>query len=82
MQALPVSDWMEDRRLSLEDMIRVTGMEPRMCEAIACGRYTPTGEQRKLVADFLGVDVDTVFWGHVNQVDHVYGHGPQFGRSP
>ena len=73
---------MKERGLTLADMIRTTGLEPTLAEAIACGRYTPTGEQRRCVAEFLGVDAEAIFWGHVNQVDHVYGHGPQFGRSP
>jgi hypothetical protein len=34
------------------------------------------------VAAALGVAVEQVAWGHAAQVSHVYGHGPQFGRSP
>ena len=33
------------------------------------------------IAAALGVDAGQISWGHV-QVDHMYGHGPQFGRSP
>jgi hypothetical protein len=23
-----------------------------------------------------------ITWGHTQQVEHIHGHGPQFGRSP
>lgn len=81
-KALSVWDWMQERGLSLEDLIRATALERKVVEAIAHGRYTPTAEQRRAIATVLGVDPDSVFWGHINQVEHVYGHGPQFGRSP
>jgi hypothetical protein len=81
-KALPVRDWMAVRGLSLDDLIRLTALERKVVEAIVCGRHTPTGEQRRRVAEALRVDGDHVFWGHVHQVDHMYGHGPQFGRSP
>jgi transcriptional regulator with XRE-family HTH domain len=81
-RALPVSDWMEELGMNLDDLVEATKLERQLVEAIACGRYTPTAEQRQLVAQALTVDPEAVFWGHVNQVEHVYGHGPQFGRSP
>jgi hypothetical protein len=34
------------------------------------------------LAAVLGVGLEQIAWGHVSQVEHVYGHGPQFGRSP
>ena len=30
----------------------------------------------------LGVVPEQVAWGHRVQVEPLYGHGPQFGRSP
>ena len=53
-----------------------------MFEAIVHGRYTPSPDQRARLAAALGVSPDQIAWGHVAQVEHVYGHGPQFGRSP
>jgi hypothetical protein len=38
--------------------------------------------QRQRIAAALGVSVDQIQWGRTVQVDHMYGHGPQFGRSP
>jgi hypothetical protein len=51
-------------------------------EAIAAGRYTPSPQQRQAMAAALGVGPEQVAWGHQTEVAHVYGHGPQFGRSP
>ena len=51
-------------------------------EAIVQGRYTPSPEQRRRLCAVLGVEPEQVAWGHVAQVAHVQGHGPQFGRSP
>ena len=55
---------------------------PEYIRLIAQGRYTPSPEQRQRLSAALGVGVDQVVWGHQTQVEHVYGHGPQFGRSP
>ena len=82
MKALPVEDWMEEREMSVGDLLRATGLEKKVVEAIAGGRWTPTIEQRRRIAGALSVDIEEVFWGHTCQVEHVYGHGPQFGRSP
>ena len=51
-------------------------------QAIVQGRYTPSPDQRRRLADALGVAPEQVAWGHTAEVQHVYGHGPQFGRSP
>jgi hypothetical protein len=51
-------------------------------EAIAAGRYTPSPEQRRALAAGLGVGPDEIAWGHRATVEHIHGHGPQFGRSP
>ena len=50
--------------------------------AIVDGRYTASPEQRRSIAEALGVRPEQIAWGHTTQVDHMYGHGPQFGRSP
>jgi hypothetical protein len=28
------------------------------------------------------VEVAEIAWGHAVPVDHLWGHGPQFGRTP
>lgn len=77
-----VADWMAERGIGLPDLITGSGLDRRVVEAIAAARYTPSPEQRRRLADALGVAVEQVAWGHAAEVSHVYGHGPQFGRSP
>jgi hypothetical protein len=81
-RARSISDWLHDRRLDLADLVASSGLDRRVVEAIAAGRYTPSPEQRRALATALGVEPDQIAWGHRTAVDHIYGHGPQFGRSP
>jgi hypothetical protein len=77
-----LAEWMAVRGVGLPELVAASGVEERVVEAIAQGRYTPSPDQRRLLSAALGVTPDQVVWGHVAQVTHVYGHGPQFGRSP
>jgi ribosome-binding protein aMBF1 (putative translation factor) len=77
-----LADWMSERGLDLADLVARSGLEQRVVEAIACGRYTPSPQQRQRLASALSVSTEEVVWGHLAPVEHVQGHGPQFGRSP
>lgn len=79
---LPAGDWMHERGLNIEELERLSQLERKIVEAIVCGRYTPSLEQKQKMAAALGVDIEQVMWGHTCQVEHIHGHGPQFGRSP
>ena len=81
-RARSIADWMAERRLSLQDLLETTGLERKVLEAMIHGRYTPSPGQRQRLAQALGVELASITWGHTQQVDHMYGHGPQFGRSP
>jgi len=77
-----VSAWMAERGLTLEALEKAAGLDQRVLEAIVNGRYTPSPAQRERVAAALGVAKEQIAWGHTNEVMHLYGHGPQFGRTP
>ena len=77
-----LSEWMSERQLSRESLIAAAGLDRKILDALIHGRYTPSPAQRQRVAAALGVTVEDIAWGHTTQVSHVYGHGPQFGRSP
>ena len=77
-----VAQWMEARGLSAAELVAAAGLEERVVQAIVQGRYTPSQEQRQRLSAALGIGVDQVAWGHAAAVEHMYGHGPQFGRSP
>ena len=77
-----LADWMAERGFSFDKLLEAAGLERKVLEAIVNGRYTPSPQQRARVAAALGVDPAQVAWGHTQQIEHMYGHGPQFGRSP
>ena len=81
-QVRSVVNWMALRAIARGELVRLSGLDTRIVEAIVEGRYTPSPEQRERVAAALNVPVEQIAWGHINPVEHVYGHGPQFGRSP
>jgi len=77
-----VAEWLGERAVSVAELVAATSLDERVVMAIAEGRYTPSPDQRQRLATALGVDLEQIAWGHRAQVSHVYGHGPQFGRSP
>jgi hypothetical protein len=77
-----LAEWMSERGLGLAEMIATSGLDARVVEAIAQCRYTPSPQQRQRISASLGIAAEQIAWGHQAAVDHVYGHGPQFGRSP
>jgi RNA polymerase sigma factor (sigma-70 family) len=68
--------------LTLDQLIASSRLDRRVVEAIVQGRYTPSPDQRQRLAAALGITLDEITWDHANPVEHMYGHGPQFGRSP
>jgi lambda repressor-like predicted transcriptional regulator len=77
-----IADLMAERGISMARLLESTGMEQRVLKAIVDGRYTASPEQRRSIAGALEVRPEQIAWGYATQVDHMYGHGPQFGRSP
>ena len=81
-QTKTLAEWLAERGLTLPQLIEASGLERRVVEALAACRYTPSPEQRRRVAAALGVEPEQIAWGHAAPVEHLYGHGPQFGRTP
>jgi ribosome-binding protein aMBF1 (putative translation factor) len=81
-QARFIAAWMAERKLGIEELLDSSQLDRKVLEAIISGRYTPSPNQRRSLAAALGIEAEEIVWGHVNPVEHVYGHGPQFGRSP
>jgi hypothetical protein len=82
MHAKTVAQWMTERNIDVPQLVEASCLEQRIVEAIVQGRYTPSPQQRQSLAEALGAALDCIIWGHTASVEHVYGHGPQFGRSP
>jgi hypothetical protein len=68
--------------MDVAQLVTTSGLDRKVVEAIAEGRYTTSPQQRERIARALGVAADQIQWGGAMAVDHMYGHGPQFGRSP
>jgi len=77
-----LSEWMHQLRLDEDQLVAASSLDRKVVEAIIAGRYTTSPDQRKRIAAGLGLSVQDVKWGQAVDVDHMYGHGPQFGRSP
>jgi transcriptional regulator with XRE-family HTH domain len=68
--------------LDIEQLAARAGLDKRRVEAIVAGRWTPSPTERDRIAAVFGLTREQIAWGHKNPIAHVYGHGPQFGRSP
>jgi hypothetical protein len=77
-----LSEWMADRGIPLDALLDSAALERKVLLAMVNGRYTPSPQQRQRVARALGVAPELIAWGHTTPVEHIHGHGPQFGRSP
>ena len=78
----PLARHLEETGIGVEQLVEKTGLEARLVRAIAAGNYTAAPSDRERIAAALGVEVDAIAWGHAVPVDHLWGHGPQFGRTP
>jgi hypothetical protein len=78
----PLAHYMQENGTTLEQLVETSGLEAKLVKAIAAGNYTASPTERERLAKALGVTVDDIAWGHAVPVDHLWGHGPQFGRTP
>jgi hypothetical protein len=78
----PLARYLEESGMSVDQLVAATGLEAKLVQAIVSGNYTPSPFQRQRLAAAVGVATDEIAWGHAVPVEHMYGHGPQFGRSP
>ncbi len=77
-----LADWLQAQGVGLDELVDAARLERKVLEAMVHGRYTPSPQQRQRVAAALGITPQQVAWGYAIPVEHMYGHGPQFGRSP
>jgi ribosome-binding protein aMBF1 (putative translation factor) len=80
--ARPILEWAQQQDIDAVQLAAVARMDPKVVAAVVAGQYTPSPQQRERLAAALGVAASDILWGHTVPVDHMYGHGPQFGRSP
>jgi transcriptional regulator with XRE-family HTH domain len=78
----PLARHIEETGITVERLVEASGLDDKLVKAIAAGNYTPSPSERQRLAAALGVSVEDIAWGHAVPVDHLWGHGPQFGRTP
>jgi hypothetical protein len=71
-----VADLCREKSLGLDELVAKSGLELSRVQAILLGRWTPSPDERRRIADALGATVDDIAWGHVTPIQHLYGHGP------
>jgi transcriptional regulator with XRE-family HTH domain len=74
--AVSVGSLCEQQGLSLEELVRRSGLEEDRVRAIVEGRWTPSPEERRRIAQALGAEVENIVWGHKTPIQHLWGHGP------
>jgi transcriptional regulator with XRE-family HTH domain len=77
-----VADLCAQHGIDLAQLAAKAGLEKDRVLAIVEGRWTPSPAERDKVAAAFGVTRDEIAWGHKATIEHIHGHGPQFGRSP
>jgi transcriptional regulator with XRE-family HTH domain len=77
-----VSELCAERQLNHEALAAKAGLDAARVLAILEGRWTPSPSERDKIAAVFGLSREQIAWGHRATVQHLYGHGPQFGRTP
>ena len=77
----PLARHMEEKGLSLEQLIKASGLDAKLVKAIVSGNYTPSPFERKRLAAAVDISIEDVSWGHAVPVEHLRGNGPQTGRA-
>ena len=77
-----VAAWLAEKGMSVDDLEKATDLDRNVLNAIYLGRYLPSPQQRQRIAAALSLTIDQISWGHTIPIQHIYGHGPQFGRTP
>ena len=77
-----LGEWLQELEMDLAELSERSGLDQRVVAAIVAGRYTTSPQQRARTAAALDLTVDQIRWGQAVGVESLYGHGPQFGRSP
>ena len=54
----------EQKQLTIEDVAERADLPQERVEAIILGRWTPSPQERRKVAEVFGVAVEDVSWGH------------------
>ncbi len=65
-----------ERGVTMDQLVERSGLDRGRVEAILLCRWTPSPDERRRLAEQLGVSSDEITWGHATPIQHLYGHGP------
>jgi hypothetical protein len=83
MQSLrTIGELCAEHRISVRELAERAGLAEERVLAISEGRWLPSPKERDRLAGVFRLERDQIVWGHRTSVEHLYGHGPQFGRTP
>lgn len=71
-----VAELCREQAVALEELTTRSCLDAGRVQAIVLGRWTPSPDERRRIAEALGATVDDIAWGHVTPIQHLYGHGP------
>jgi len=71
-----VADLCREREITLDDLTNLSTLDRGRVMAILLGRWTPSPEERKKIADVFNLEPSDIAWGHKIPIQHIYGHGP------
>jgi len=74
--AKSVDEFCRELNITFEQLTERSGLEEARVQAIYLGRWTPSPNERKRIADVFDVTIDDIAWGHKTPIQHIYGHGP------
>lgn len=80
MVVKPISRYLDATGTSVDQLVTVSGLDPKLVKSIVTGNFTASPIQRQRLADALGVPVGEISWDHGVPVEHLRGNGPQSGR--
>lgn len=61
-------------QITIPELARRSGLDEGRVLAIVLGRWTPSPQERRQVAESLQVPVTDIIWGHKTPVQHIYGY--------
>ena len=77
-----LADLCERHKVTPSALAEKAKLDDKRVMAILEGRWTPSPQERDKIAAVFGLTREQIAWGHRTEVQHLYGHGPQFGRTP
>ena len=73
---ISVAELCEQQQISLKELTERCGLGDTRVLAIVMGRWTPSPDERRKIAEVFDVKTDAISWGHKTPTQHMYGHDP------